>query len=301
MITWACLCLALAIETPGEMPRETPSDLIATVETALEKDLSSLGHHRGYIEFLASNPAMARAEEAWQELSLQPEFAAADRAFDEALNRDPAAQALFDQFYDHFEAHPELLPELAETFEQITGNPLAQLRVSPWWQQWSAFDARNNGVYRALLEDFAQRPTHFRVWHQRQLALAADVQARAWIRYWHRRVRRVPALSSDNAYLRYLQSLRKQPESAARAESRWMKEHGPSAPWPPKEAPPLLSGPALRDKAAGTPKDRVRVPTIERPQKPELRRSERYSGPTMPGKPLMPEKPAMPRRPTPPE
>lgn len=376
MMLALCLLAALSIESPDEFQagsRTAAPAVLEPFQETLEKDPDLLRHHRGYLQYLRLQPKLNAAEEAWLELRLQTDFDYADRTFDEALNADIAAQALFDQFYDqlardmplqgavdalqrlqlsekprrtldlpqaptppsfsdaieflrahpdasmrflqnperfnplpdalgpllkHFDVNPGVLKELQDAFQTISGNPLAQVRIMPWWQNLAAFNTKYNGAYRLLTTEFEKHPNHFWAWHQRQLLLANDAQARDWIRYWHRRIRRTPALAKDTAYLRSLQLLRRQPETAARLEQDWAKRFGPPAPWPPKESPPTLS--PLQDT---TPNDAMKkptisVPTIQAPQKPILRQRDNRLAPAMPA---MPEKPIMPQRPTKPE
>lgn len=195
---------------------------------------------------------------------------------------------------DHFKQHPEILQELSSAFQQISDNPLAQLRLFPWWKQISGLDEQSQAAYETLLAEFLQHPNHFWIWHQRYLALAADVQARAWIRYWHRQVRRTPGLGDNHAYLAYLQKMRRQPESAARAEKRWAGAFGPPPAWPPKESPPLLSYLPRNKSMEPVEKKKVRMPAFERPEKPSIPRPQK---PVMPNMPAMPQRPAKPEKP----
>lgn len=360
MITPLLVCLVLSIEAPDVLPRIKPGDteLVKRVEAALQPDKELLPNHRGYLSFLKKNPAIARAEDAWLDLTLLLQFESLARDFDEALQRDAEAETLFDRYYDqsardealrnsverlqraefgkakkatyaeqpfsaaldylranpdlamrflqgpeqvkpapralypyldHFKEHPELLKELLDAFQGITGNPLAQTRLFPWWQAIANFNLRSGGAYSRLTSHFLAQPQRFWVWHQHNLALAADAHARTWIRYWHRKVRRIPSLETD--YNRYLDLLRKYPELGDRAEQRWTKEIGPAPEWPPKENPPLLAKwtkeVTTSPGTAGMPK--YKMP--EKPKRPEVKRPAMPTMPTMPTRPTRPEKP----------
>lgn len=110
MILAACACFLFSIDTPEEMSgwKHADTKLAHRVEQALKKDPELLREHRGYLVYLQANPSMARAEEAWLDLTLFTEVNRLNTEFDEALQKDVEAQALFDQFYDQLGRDPSL-------------------------------------------------------------------------------------------------------------------------------------------------------------------------------------------------
>jgi len=205
----------------------------------------------------------------------------------------PAPDALY-PLLGHFEDRPELLTELLEAFQGLTGNPLSYTRVFPWWNETFAFDLRSAGAYGRLYAALKAHPNRFWIWHHDNLALAADAQTRSWIRYWFRKVRRTPALAED--YAAYLQHLRKHPEAAEQTRQRWNQQYGPAAAWPPKAAPPSLPAYFPAESLRGTGGERLRKPVYTRPQKPDVPRPKMPDKPTMPVKPTV-ERPIMPHQP----
>lgn len=401
-----CFAPLLAIEAPEEMAAASvQTSLAAEVEGALETSTALLEAHRGYVAYLEDHGGVATAEQAWLDLNTLAQFRPLASAFDEALHQDPAAQTLFDQYYDqiardpglrasvdalqrsefgmgkpglssrrqrgaaaspseaveeqlrlpipplgsqagatpdlfssafnylranpdealrffenprrlkpiprslypllgHFEGHPELLEELLGSFRAVTANPLAHTRVFPWWQAAAAPGQGTAEAYAQLTAHFLNRPHHFWVWHQRNIALADDAHARTWIRHWHREVRRAPGLVG--AYERYLYERYRDPAQTHATEARWQTQFGPAPTWPPKHAPPVLPRLKPRRPAAATPRDGIRRPSYMRPEKPHIEKPTitRPTKPTMPSMPTMPtrpQKPAPPPRPTKPD
>lgn len=205
----------------------------------------------------------------------------------------PVPDALY-PLLGHFEDRPELLKELLDAFQGLTGSPQAYARVFPWWNETPPFDLRSAGAYGRLYAALKAHPSRFWIWHHDNLALAADAQARSWIRYWFRKVRRTPGLAED--YAAYLQHLRKRPETAEQTQQRWNQQYGPAPEWPPKTAPPPLPAfvPAESIRAPGG--ERIQKPTYTRPDKPNVSRPKMPDKPTMPRKPVI-ERPVIPNRP----
>jgi len=255
MTTLLILLCGIAAEPPEPAPVAWPAVL-----RALENDEELLGHHRGYLAYLANHPELERAEAAFNELMLVTRFRRLVRTFDETLLRDAAAQAAFDR---HFDARARN-DAPADTPDAIAFG-----------------DTASGAAWRALEEHFRAYPHRALIWRDRHLALAADAQAREWIRYWQRRIWRAPDLGI--AYLAYLQRMRRRPEEAHAAERRWTAQFGPAPDWPPKTAPPTLS-PLSED--AAFPSDRERL----MPARPRVDRPAR---PTMPRMPDKPERPTL--------
>ncbi len=229
---------------------------------------------QGAIAFLQANPDLAL------------------RFLKNPLRVNPTPESLA-PLLDEFRERPELLQGLLAPLEGVSGNPLAHTRVFPWWEGVARFDAKSGGAHRALLNHFLGRPHHFWVWHQRNLALAADAQARTWIRYWRRKARRTPGLKGD--YIAYLRQIEAGPALGAKAEARWTRDHGPVPPWPPKAAPPRLTPLITQDEQNRWPDKNSMMPTYERPGRPSV------PMPSMPTAPNMPQRPAKPARPERPE
>ena len=181
---------------------------------------------------------------------------------------------------------------LRADFQTLHNNAEVHLRVIPWWN--TAYSAANpvGTAFAGLSAHFRQFPHRFWVWHRRELALADQPEARAWIRHWHRLVRRTDGL--DGAYWAYLDALRRQPELGEAAEKRWQNEHGETLPWPPEGSPSTLT-------RYGTPTRRG--PSVKRP---EPRAIEKRHGRKAPGgfsaagetaRPLPPERPSRTKKP----
>lgn len=254
------LC-ALAAESPPPAPAAWPS-----VVRALENDAALLENHRGYLAYLAKRPEIDRAEAAFNELLLVTRFRRLARAFDEALLRNAAAQAVFDQHYDE--------------------QPRAAARETPDAPKALIFtDSADSAAWRALAEHFDAYPHRFQLWQERHLAWTTDAHARAWRNYWHRRIWRAPDLGL--AYLAYLQRMRQHPEEAQAAEQHWLAQFGPPPEWPPKTAPPRL--PSMTSDTVFPPDREQNMPARPQTPRPEINH---------PGKPAMPQMPRKPERPT---
>jgi hypothetical protein len=126
MIAAACLWLALAIEQPDEAARITDVDqgLPARVEAALERSPELLKMHRGYLDYLKAHPDVAAAEKNWNDQIRFSEFGALTRSFDEALNSDPEAEALYNRHFDHLREDASL----RDAIEKLNRNELAALK-----------------------------------------------------------------------------------------------------------------------------------------------------------------------------
>ncbi len=253
MTTMIIVLCSVAVEPPGQSPGAWPA-----VVRVLENDEALLGHHRGYLAYLAKHPGLERAEGAFNELMLATRFRRLVTAFDEALLRDAAAQAAFDRHYDAFakDDAPSDAPDALAFGDTAAG-----------------------AAWRALEEHFRAYPHRLAIWRDRHKALAADAQARTWIRWWHCRIRRTPELGV--AYLAYLQRVRRQPEEAHATERRWAAQFGPAPEWPPKAAPPALS-PVSQDETFPPDRDRLM------PERPRVDRPARPAMPRMPDKPERP-------------
>lgn len=194
----------------------------------------------------------------------------------------PTPDALYPML-NYFHSRPELMAELGGAFDKFVRQPEASTDAVPWFGQ----------VFKqaeTFTPPLLESPNRYWAWHQRNLALAADAQARAWTRYWYRLSRRTEGLGY--AYLQYLKQLREQPARAHEAEARWavQAEHLPV--WPPAPAPPEL--PKLDDAAKDAPAPRTyenRPGRPERPERPEVAR------PPVPARPEMPVPPTKPTRP----
>lgn len=352
MITSLVLVAFVCLQTEG--PTSTPTSSQAKPSALNFRDVLTANeelrtHHRGYRHYLLANPKIAAAELAWLDVTQVSSIRTVATAFDEALNDDPAAQRLFDQFYDqlardlplrnavetlqrtefgqgrlgplfsdamtYFRANPddalrflqnpqllevlpqtlapmlkkiggrpEVLDELQGALEDVTDLPMAHTRVFPWWTTLGPFDEKHKGAYSNLAAHFAKYPHRFWPWHQRNVALAGDAQARDWIRYWHRKVRRTAGFGDD--YMTFvhgrLDEEAKYPVSGETPKAL--------ADWPPKAAPPVLPplGNNVGQSSEGT-KKRADAP------------SRRIQPPPRPTKPLRPEPPPRPPRPPRPE
>ncbi|HPO14496.1 MAG TPA: hypothetical protein PLI09_13720 [Candidatus Hydrogenedentes bacterium] len=123
MMLAACACFLFAIDTPAEMSgwKHADTEFAHRVEQALEKDPELLRNHRGYLAYLQANPSMARAEEAWLDLTLFKELNRLNAAFDESLQKDVEAQTMFDQFYDQL-GRDSSLRETMESLQRLEFN-----------------------------------------------------------------------------------------------------------------------------------------------------------------------------------
>lgn len=176
---------------------------------------------------------------------------------------------------------------LRADFQTLHNNAEVHLRVIPWWN--TAYSAANpvGTAFAGLSAHFRQFPHRFWVWHRRELALADQPEARAWIRHWHRLVRRTDGL--DGAYWAYLDALRRQPELGEAAEKRWQNEHGETLPWPPEGSPSTLT--PLWTPPDGRPSVKRPEPrAIEKPARPEAPRAD-FPRPARPARPVPPERP----------
>ncbi len=351
MIPALCLCFACGFGAPdaGQVSKRNAAEEWKIVEAALESSPDLLENHRGFLAAVKQNQALARALDTWLDLNLLAEFHALARAADEALYAAPAAERLFDQYYDQiardpelrknvealqrteldharkadyaeqplsngldylranpdtavpqlrqptqgktfprelrpfldaFNSRPDLLQEFLNTFQGITANPLAQSRILPWWQTAPGFDANTGGAFNRFHKHLLAHPSRYWAWHEWNLTLAAEVRLRTWVRYWFRKERRVPDL--DERYDRYLDLLRKQPDYAVRAESRWSRQSGPAPVWPPGTDPPVLPKWTPPERAVGQGQPHPRYTMPEKPGRPEVRRPDRPKMPDMP-------------------
>ena len=178
---------------------------------------------------------------------------------------------------------------LRTAFQTLHDNAKAHLSLFPWWETLYGRESDIGETFEPLKAHFRQYPHRFWVWHRRELAMAQNVNARAWLRHWHRLVRRTEGLGQ--AYYAYLEMLREQPELRADAESRWRKQFGEPVPWPPEDTPPTLT-------SLWRPEDDV--PVMERPERLEIERPERPRAPSRDDfeRPAPPARPVRPVRPT---
>ena len=195
---------------------------------------------------------------------------------------------------DYLGEHPEVLNELAGSVQGLLNDPLSAARVTPWWTQAAQTAQGAGAAYAALTRYFAQRPEAFWDWHRRNLALAADAQARDWIRYWHRKVRRTPGLAGP--YYAWLEThLELDTPHRQHASTTSQKVDA----WPPKTAPPELAPIAVAipgdlDAAPGIEtgtRPNTPRPTrfqVQRPTRPTSRATGRIARPTPPTPPTRP-------------
>ncbi len=153
MILAACACFLMAIETPEEMSgwKHADRELAHRVEQALEKEPAFLRIHRGYRAYLQANASMSRAEEAWLDLTLFKELNRLNAEFDEALQRDVEAQALFDQFYDQLNRDPALRSSM-ESLQRVEFNEAkpAKFTEQPFSQALDTLKANPDLAMRFL-------------------------------------------------------------------------------------------------------------------------------------------------------
>jgi hypothetical protein len=365
---WLLLLLAAADPGPASAGEETPGrmkpDWVRGVESVLAADEELLGHHRGYLGRLETDPELARAEESAWNLKSITRFREAEADFDETLQKNAALQVRFDGFYgellrnpdlrasvdmlqrtlfgqdragdglaealdwfkahpddalrffrnpshltptpetvfpllDYFRDHPELLEELEERFQNLTGHTDLWTEILPWWQGIRKLEAEDAEAWRRLSSHFMGHTNRFWIWHQYQLQLARDTQTRSWIRWWHRRIRREKQLAVQ--YIPYLRWLRDHPDLRRKTEARWQEKNGDPETWPPKTAPPRLQW--LPEKRAGDSRRSFRredhMPAMPRPEKTAIQRPAMPARPAMPTRPVRPPKPAKPERPAP--
>jgi len=91
-------CIAACALTLSGAPYD--KHLIDTVWTALNADPGLVRHHRGYLAYLDTHPGVASSEEAYGDLAALSGFRQVAGQFDEALNREPDMQRLFDRFIE---------------------------------------------------------------------------------------------------------------------------------------------------------------------------------------------------------
>ncbi len=241
-------------------------------------------------EFVRS-PRGRRFSAAYDFLRAHPDVAG------ELLN-NPHREALLPEkirgLADYLSKHPTLVEGLREAFDVLMSTPNAHTRAFPWWEAVAALD-QGGSAFTAMSTQFHDHPHRFWLWHARNLRMAEDVQARAWIRYWHRKVRRTPTLAES--YADYLAALRKEPVMGKAAELRWKATFGEAPAWPPKAAPPRLTA---RPAAAQTNEFKTpEKPIIHRPRRPSRLRPALPSMPTMPRRPAHPARPQRPETPAP--
>lgn len=328
-----------------------------TPPPALTRDAALQAQHDGYIRYLIAHPELAAVEGAWWSRMRDAGYHYAERAFDESLLGDVAAETRFDRYYDRLYAdadakqiaeslariefspgdlaplfseamrdlradpgaalaqlqadpeseipdalapmlgylseNPSVLNELVNGLQGITGSPVNLAEIAPWWAQSAQTTGGTGAAYAGLTTAFVQEPEAFWDWHRRNLALAADAQARDWIRYWHRQVRRTPGLA--NTYYAWL---------ATRADpARAPKRVSPEAlDWPPKTAPPELAPlpttlPQPNAATSARPGSRLSVPraarpTVARPTRPSATSQRSTSSVARPTPPTPPARPS---------
>jgi hypothetical protein len=285
----------LALATlPSVYPR------LVQFEESLQRDPAAELQFDRYYDRLARQPALRGAVEQLQRI----EFGQRDGgdAFGQAmaylranpdtalrfLQRPGAVSPTPDALYPvvgYLQSRPELRAELGGALEGFLQQPDATTDVVPWFGK-----VLQQGA--ALTPPLIDSPNRHWAWHQRNLAQAADAQARAWTRHWYRVTRRTSGLGY--AYLQYLRQLREQPTRARAAEARWIAEAGEVPAWPPAPAPPEL--PVLKDAASDVPAARTgdgRVQRPEKPARPEVKRPPRPEMPEAPRKPTRPAKPVV--------
>lgn len=136
------VCVLLSLDPPQEASVFSVLRINdpAQIEAALEGAPELLTQHRGYWSFLKRNPATARAEEAWSELTSLASVDALTRDLDEALHSDARAQMLLDQFYDELARNDDLRcpvemlqrTEFAQkNIRELFGPALGYLRAHP--------------------------------------------------------------------------------------------------------------------------------------------------------------------------
>jgi len=176
-----------------------------------------------------------------------------------------------------------LIERLQADFHPLHDNPLAHLRVFPWWKIAYGQESPVREPFDALNAHFTEFPHRFWVWHRRELALAAEPDARDWLRHWHRLVRRTEGL--DQAYWTYLDALRRRPELREAAEARWKDEYGAAPTWPPESGPPKLK-PLWTVKEDKPRVERPEHVEIKRPARPKVPQADDLTRPTPPTRPV---------------
>ena len=135
-----CLCLTAEPQgTPGPLGASPERVLFNTVWNALQANPELANQHRGYLSFLEGHPEIASPEEAYSDLTTLSPFHAIASGFDEALQRDPALQNLFDRYYARIAADPMLRrsidslyrAEMTEPALQRNGAAMTYLRAHP--------------------------------------------------------------------------------------------------------------------------------------------------------------------------
>lgn len=167
--------------------------------------------------------------------------------------------------------NPALSTELLGLFQRVASAPLSRARAVPWWQTLAG-ESDTAKAYTGVVSEVAAQPGKFWAWHQREVAWAADAQARDWIRYVYRRARRE---GLGEMYPRYLRAQFARPERLAATEARFAREHGPAPAFPPTLAPPRLMALATSEAPRKTDARVPRVPERPaRPARPEVPRIE---------------------------
>ncbi|MBI2435091.1 MAG: hypothetical protein HYV26_19720 [Candidatus Hydrogenedentes bacterium] len=229
-----------------------------------------------------ADPSPARAlQTALQYFRLHPEVAL--RALERAAGLE-SLNHVVQPLREYAEQHPEAVGHLRDAFRTLAATPQVQERLAPWW---AFVESSAATPYRDLLDYFVQHPAQFSVWHQRNLALAADPHAAEWIRWWERRVRRKPQL--ERGYFAYLAATVGENKAAAGPagdSGKTVAEH-----WPRAGSPPPL--PALPPVLPEVVESKELRPWIERPLRPEFHRPEL---PERPNRPALRESTRFPRR-----
>ena len=288
---WIGLCRRADV---GPVAREFDEALAAAPETerlfdacydALAKDADLRAAVETIFRTQFNQPATAKpTANVFAYLRAHPEFAARFLANPRA---EPDVPDDVRPYMNEFlEDDSGLAATLRTPLATVSGSPLGQRQVLPWWQCGLAENGAN--AYANLLDHFARYPDHFRVWHEHELALAADGNTRQWVRYWCRRTRRTAALA--RGYLDYLDNVAYDPAYRQRKEAEWTQRFGAAEPWPPNAAPPPLEGEAL-----ALPEEFKR-PEAKRPEMPSMKSipSPKREAPTRPEIPAMPTIPSKP-------
>ncbi len=98
----------LAGQVEEALPALADSAVVQAVRATFKAEPGLVRHHRGYLGLTEAEPAIGAVEEAFAELAAISGFRAAVWDFDDALWRNPDAEALFDRFEEALAADDAL-------------------------------------------------------------------------------------------------------------------------------------------------------------------------------------------------
>ena len=192
-------------------------------------------------------------------------------------------------------------PESETAIRHLGTDPSAQRRLEPWWKlQYDGADRGVGRAYTELVNALRETPGGLAAWRRREVLLAAEPDAAAWVRHWHRRVRRTEPLGAR--YYDYLAAIQEHPELLDEREQEFRKIVAGRT-WPPPGEPPRLE--AIRNPDEPRPRG-----DLSRRHTPEVERPARVNRPVSPARPVRggqsrkafddrrPKKPARPEPPS---